>query len=122
MGRRWGVRPAVELLLDELGAAGLLDWSRASVDSASGRAVRGDLGGANPVDRAKRGCKWHLAVERAGMVLSLLLGPANRPDQELFAEVVGDIPMVATPPVAGAGGPSASTPTRGTTRATAAPT
>jgi IS5 family transposase len=31
------------------------------------------------------------------MVLSLLLGPANRPDQELFAEVVGDIPLVATP-------------------------
>jgi len=30
------------------------------------------------------------------MVLSLLLGPANRPDQELFAEVVGGIPMVAT--------------------------
>jgi hypothetical protein len=31
------------------------------------------------------------------VILSLLLGPANRPDQELFAEVMGDIPMVATP-------------------------
>src|SRR6266511_715699 len=30
-----------ELLLDELGAAGLLDWSRVSVDSASLRAVGG---------------------------------------------------------------------------------
>jgi transposase len=30
-----------EGLLDELGAAGLLDWSRVSVDSASVRAVRG---------------------------------------------------------------------------------
>ena len=30
-----------EGLLDELGAAGLLDWSRVSVDSASLRAVRG---------------------------------------------------------------------------------
>src|SRR5437867_13407184 len=30
-----------ELLLDELGAAGLLDWSRVSVDSVSLRAVRG---------------------------------------------------------------------------------
>jgi transposase len=30
-----------ELLLDELGTAGLLDWSRASVDSVSLRAVRG---------------------------------------------------------------------------------
>jgi transposase len=30
-----------EVLLDELGAAGLLDWSRVSVDSFSLRAVRG---------------------------------------------------------------------------------
>jgi transposase len=30
-----------EVLLDELGAAGLLDWSRVSVDSASLRAARG---------------------------------------------------------------------------------
>jgi transposase len=86
-----------ELLLDELGAAGLLDWSRVSVDSASLRAVRGDLVGANPVDRAKRGNKWHVAGEASGMVLSLLLGPANRPDQELFEAVLDDIPPVATP-------------------------
>jgi transposase len=31
-----------EVLLDELGTAGLLDWSRASVDSVSLRAVRGE--------------------------------------------------------------------------------
>jgi len=31
------------------------------------------------------------------MVLSLLLGAANRPDQELFAAVLDDIPLVATP-------------------------
>src|SRR6266508_2637118 len=31
----------------------------------------GDLCGANPVDRAKPGCKWHLAVDGTGMVLSL---------------------------------------------------
>ena len=31
------------------------------------------------------------------MVLSLLLGPANRPDQELFASVLDGVPMVATP-------------------------
>ena len=30
------------------------------------------------------------------MVLSLLLGPANRPDQELFEAVLDDIPPVAT--------------------------
>jgi len=38
-----------------------------------------------------------VAVERAGMVLSLLLSPANRPDQELFEAVLDDIPPVATP-------------------------
>jgi len=37
-----------ELLLDELGAAGLLDWSRVSVDSASLRAVRGGPSGRKP--------------------------------------------------------------------------
>jgi IS5 family transposase len=31
------------------------------------------------------------------MVLSLLLGPANRPDQELFAALLDEVPMVATP-------------------------
>jgi hypothetical protein len=31
------------------------------------------------------------------MVLSLLLGPANRPDQELFAAVLDDIPPTLTP-------------------------
>jgi transposase len=31
------------------------------------------------------------------MVLGLLLGPANRPDQELFEAVLDDIPAVATP-------------------------
>jgi transposase len=37
-----------ELLLDELGTAGLLDWSRASVDSTSLRAVRGGPSGRKP--------------------------------------------------------------------------
>ncbi len=37
-----------EVLLDELGAAGLLDWSRVSVDSASLRAVRGGSDGRKP--------------------------------------------------------------------------
>jgi transposase len=53
--------------------------------------------GANPVDRAKAGGKWHVANEAGGMVLSLLLGPANRPDQELLEAVLDDIPPVATP-------------------------
>jgi transposase len=55
-----------ELLLDELGEAGQLDWSRVTVESFSLRAVRGDQTGANPVDRAKPGSKLHLAVEGTG--------------------------------------------------------
>src|SRR5512132_1503834 len=54
-----------EPLLEELGEAGGLDWSRVSVDSVSLRAVRGDQVGANPVDRAKPGSKLHLAVDGA---------------------------------------------------------
>jgi transposase len=69
-----------ELLLDELGQAGRLDWSRVTVDSFSLRAVRGDLTGANPVDRAKRGSKLHLANEGTRLPLSLLITGANTPD------------------------------------------
>ena len=58
-----------ELLLDELGQAGALDWSRVSVDSFSLRAVRGDHVGENPVDRAKPGSKLHLAAEGTGLPL-----------------------------------------------------
>jgi hypothetical protein len=80
----------------------------------------GDLLGANPVDRAKPGCKWHLVVDATGMVLSLLLGPANRPDQELFAALLDEVPMVATPAVAGATARPSATPTRATTSEPAA--
>lgn len=42
--------------LDELGAGGQVDWSRAICDSASVRAkIGGPLTGANPVDRGKPG-------------------------------------------------------------------
>src|SRR5215208_4427610 len=48
-----------EVLLDELGAAGLLDWSRVSVDSASLRAVRGGP------DRRKPGRPGQARVQAA---------------------------------------------------------
>jgi transposase len=63
-----------ELLLDELGAAGLLDWSRVSVDSASVRAVRGGPARRKPgrprqarVQVAPgRGARWDDPVAAAG--------------------------------------------------------
>jgi hypothetical protein len=79
-----------ELLLDELGQAGQLDWSRVSVDSFSLRAVLG----ANPVDRAKPGSKLHLAVDRSGLLLSVLVTGANTNDSLVFEALVDDIPAV----------------------------
>ena len=86
-----------ELLLDELGQAGGLDWSRISVDSFSLRAVRGGLCGANPVDRAKRGSKLHLAVEGTGLPLSVLVTAANTNDAVVFEALLEDLPTVRTP-------------------------
>src|SRR4029450_3853668 len=87
-----------EVLLDELGTAGQLDWSRASVDSFSLRAVRaGDQVGANPVDRAKPGSKLHLAVDGGGLPLSLLVTGANTNDSLVFAALLDDLPPVRTP-------------------------
>jgi len=77
--------------------AGALDWSRVTVDSFSLRAVRGDLIGANPVDRAKRGSKLHLANEGGGMPLALLMTAANTPDAAVFEALLGDLPKVRTP-------------------------
>ena len=86
-----------ELLLDELGEIGQLDWSRVGVDSFSLRAVRGDLTGANPVDRAKPGSKLHLAVEGTGLPLSLLVTAANTPDAAMFEALLDELPKVRTP-------------------------
>ena len=52
-----------ELLLDELGQAGQLDWSRVSVDSFSLRAVRGGITLAQPRSTGPRvgpSCTWRL--------------------------------------------------------------
>jgi transposase len=86
-----------EVLLDELGTAGQLDWSRVSADSFSLRTVRGDQVGANPVDRAKPGSKLHLAVDGGGLPLSLLVTGANTNDSLVFEALLDDIPKVRTP-------------------------
>jgi transposase len=86
-----------ELLLDELGQAGRLDWPRVSVDSVSLRAVRGDHVGANPVDRAKCGSKLHVAVDGGGLPLSLLVTGANTNDSTVFEALLDDLPPTRTP-------------------------
>ena len=88
-----------ELLLDELGQAGYLDWSRISVDSFSLRAARGGPVWRNPVDRAKPGSKLHLAVEGGGLPLSLLVSAANPNDNLVFAALLDDIRSCWTQPI-----------------------
>jgi hypothetical protein len=57
----------------------------------------GDLTGANPVDRAKRGSKLHLAGEGTGLPLSLLVTGANTNDSLVFEALLDDLPKLRTP-------------------------
>jgi transposase len=86
------------VVLDELGAAGRIDLERVSVDSFSLRAVKGGyLTGANPTDRGKAGSKLHLAGERGGIPMSVVLSAANDNDSTMFEAVLDDIPPILMP-------------------------
>jgi len=55
------------ILLDELGDQGLIDWSRALIDSATCKAPKGgEQTGPNPTDRRKKGSKHHLITKARG--------------------------------------------------------
>jgi transposase len=85
-------------LLNWLGDEGAIDWSRASVDSISVRAKRGgDDTGPNPVDRGKRGSKYHLVVDRRGIPLSVLITAANTADLTQLEPLVDAIPPIVGP-------------------------
>ena len=58
---------------------------------------RGDLTGANPTDRGKAGSKLHLAGERGGLPLSVVLSAANANDSTLLEAVVEDVPAIRMP-------------------------
>ncbi|MBF6451070.1 IS5 family transposase [Nocardia elegans] len=82
-------------VLDELGAAGLIDWSRAVADAASVRAKKGgDLTGPNPTDRGKPGSKMHVSSDRAGIPLSVAVSAANVHDSQALKALVKAIPAV----------------------------
>ncbi|MFJ6834393.1 IS5 family transposase [Streptomyces sp. NPDC091209] len=86
-----------ELLLCELRAADLLDFSRAAVDSSHIRAMKGGpVTGRSPVDRGKTGSKHHLIVEAHGIPLATITTGGNRDD------VTRLIPLIqAVPPIRG---------------------
>jgi transposase len=72
-----------ELLLSELRAADLLDFSRAAVDSSHIRAMKGGPAtGPSPVDRGKAGSKHHLIVAAHGIPLAAITPGGNRNDDD----------------------------------------
>jgi transposase len=84
-------------VLDRVGEQGRLDWSRASLDTMSIRARRGDHVGANPVDRGKPGSKLHLVCEGGGLPLTVPVTAANVNDTLMFAAILDDVPPIRTP-------------------------
>jgi Transposase DDE domain len=83
--------------LDRLGERGQVDWSRASVDTMSVRAKRGDHVGANPVDRGKPSSKHHLVGDGSALPLTAAVTAANVNDTTMFEPIVDDLPPVWTP-------------------------
>nr|WP_245785028.1 IS5 family transposase [Geodermatophilus amargosae] len=81
-------------VLHRLGEQGQLDWSRASLDSVSVRAIGGELTGSNPTDRGKAGSKYHLLVDAGGLPLNVLVSGANRHDSMLVEPILDGMPAI----------------------------
>ena len=96
--RRWrdwqeaGVwRKVHQVLLDRLGEADQVAWSRASLDSASVPAPGGGADtGPNPTDRGKSDPKRHVVVDRQGIPLTVIHPAANVHDWKMLGETMGD--------------------------------
>ncbi|MDQ4062624.1 MAG: IS5 family transposase [Actinomycetota bacterium] len=86
------------VLLDRLGEADKIDWSRASLDSASVAAKKGgEKVGKNPTDRGKPGSKRHLVSDRKGVPLAVVLSAANVHDSKVLEDVVDAIEPIRRP-------------------------
>ncbi len=88
-----------EVLLAMLRYADEIDWSRATVDSSSVRALKGgDKTGPNPTDRGHTGSKHHVLTDAHGTPLSVQLTSANKPDIKELLPLVEAVPAVAGQP------------------------
>jgi transposase len=97
-------------------------WSGSvSTPSACGRS-KGDLTGANPVDRGKQGSKLHLAGERSGLPLAVILSATNANDSVILEAVLDDIPPIRMPTGGAGGGPGRCMATRRTAIGAVGPT
>ncbi|HMB04070.1 MAG TPA: IS5 family transposase [Isosphaeraceae bacterium] len=96
--RRGVWKKLLHALLDRLGREGLLDWSKAVVDSQSYRAVFGGFRtGPNPRDRAKKGSKRHLLVDGKGTPLAVEITGAQRNESLLAMPLLDDVPPIRQP-------------------------
>jgi transposase len=86
------------VLLDRLGRANAIDWSRAALDSASILAKKGgEETGPNPTNRGKPGTKRHILTDAGGIPLALTLSPANIHDSQHLERVIDAVPPVQRP-------------------------
>ncbi|MER8009599.1 IS5 family transposase [Streptomyces sp. NPDC094149] len=84
-----------ELLLGELWAAGMLDFSKAAIDSSHVRAMKGGPAtGRSPVDRGKAGSKHHVIVEAHGIPLAVTLTGGNRNDVTQLIPLIQAVPPI----------------------------
>ena len=89
------------LLLTELNAADLIDWSRAIIDGTSCKAPEGgEDTGPNPTDRGKSGSKHHVLTEANGIPLAVRITAFDLPDVVPVMRM-----LTAMPPVGGKPGP-----------------
>ncbi|QHB57598.1 IS5 family transposase (plasmid) [Ralstonia solanacearum] len=72
-----------------------IDWSRASIDGASGaQPPGGEQTGPSPTDRGKLGSKRHLVVDARGVPLAITVTGANRHDSIAFESTLDAIPAI----------------------------
>jgi hypothetical protein len=109
-----------ELLLSELRAADLLDFSRAAVDSSHIRAMKGGPAtGPSPVDRGETGSKHHLIVEAHGIPLAAITTGGNRNDVTQLIPLIQPSRQSAASAASHCAAPGICTPTAAmTTRST----
>jgi transposase len=90
-------RQVHQAILNWLGDLDGIDWSRASLDSVSVRAKRGEQTGPSPTDRGNAGSKYHVLVDRQGVPLAVQLSAANVHDSKLLLPLVDAVEPIRRP-------------------------
>ena len=84
-------------VLDRLGQADRIDWSRASLDSAAVPAPGGRKDRPQPDGQRKTGLERHLVVDRAGIPLVVTHTAANIHDSKMLENLVDAIRLIRGP-------------------------